>query len=84
MSILLNTLLAPLIGPMKGLLWVAEQIKDQADAEIYDDSKILVELSELELRLDLGQIELKDFEAQEDVLLQRLQEIREAKKNDTV
>ncbi|MDT8853867.1 gas vesicle protein GvpG [Paracoccaceae bacterium Fryx2] len=84
MSIILNTLLAPLIGPMKGLLWVAEQIKDQADAEIYDDSKILVELSELELRLDLGQIELEDFEAQEDVLLQRLQKVREAKKNDNV
>jgi len=84
MSIILNTLLAPLIGPMKGLLWVAEQIKDQADAEIYDDSKILVELSELELRLDLGQIELENFEAQEDVLLQRLQKVREAKKNDNV
>ncbi|NQV95973.1 MAG: gas vesicle protein GvpG [Sphingomonadales bacterium] len=84
MSIILNILLAPLIGPMKGLLWVAEQIKDQTDTELYDDSKILVELSELELRLDLGQIELKDFEAQEDVLLQRLQKVREAKKNDTV
>lgn len=84
MGIILNTLMSPLTGPMKGLLWVAEQIKDQADAEIYDDSKILVELSELELRLDLEQIELKDFEAQEDVLLQRLQEIRKAKKNDTV
>jgi len=83
-SIILNILLAPLIGPMKGLLWVAEQIKDQTDTELYDDSKILVELSELELRLDLGQIELKDFEAQEDVLLQRLQKVREAKKNDTV
>ena len=83
MGILLNTLASPLIGPMEGLLWVAEQIKDQADAEIYDDSKILVELSELELSLDLEQIELKDFEAQEDVLLQRLQEIRKAKKNDT-
>ena len=84
MSIILNTLMAPLVGPMKGLLWVAEQIKDQTDAEIYDDSKILVELSELELRLDLEQIELKDFEAQEDVLLQRLQAVRKAKQNDTV
>lgn len=72
------------MGPMKGILWIAETIKDQADAEKYDDSKILVELSELELQLDLGQIELEDFEEQEDVLLQRLQEIREAKKNDTV
>lgn len=84
MSIILNTLLAPLIGPMKGIIWVAEQVKDAADAENYDDSKILVELSELELRLDLGQIGHEDFEAQEDVLLQRLQKVREAKKNDTV
>ncbi len=84
MSVIFNALLSPLIGPMKGLIWVAEQIKDQSDSEIYDDSKILVELSELELRFDLGQIELKDFEAQEDVLLQRLQEIRKAKKNGTI
>ncbi|AGI74880.1 MAG: hypothetical protein ACI9B8_002495 [Sulfitobacter sp.] len=83
MSIILNTLMGPLIGPMKGLLWVAEQIKDQADAELYDDSKILVALSELELSFDLEQIELKEFEAQEDVLLQRLQAIRKAKQNDT-
>ncbi|MFT7493493.1 MAG: hypothetical protein ACI9RO_000939 [Alteromonas macleodii] len=84
MSIILNTLIGPLIGPMKGLLWVAEQIKDQADAELYDDTKILLALSELELSFDLEEIELKEFEAQEDVLLQRLQAIRKAKKNDTV
>ncbi|AGI68581.1 GvpG-like protein [Octadecabacter antarcticus 307] len=84
MGIILNTLMSPLIGPMKGVFWVAEQIKDQTDAEIYDDSKILVELSELELLLDLEKIELKDFEAKEDVLLKRLQEIRKAKKNDSV
>jgi len=82
MSILLNTLLSPIIGPMKGVLWVAEKIKEQSDAEYYDDSKILVELSELELKLELEQIEIADFETQEDFLLQRLQEIREAKKND--
>jgi len=84
MSILLNTLLAPLIGPIKGVFWLAETIKEQVDAENYDDSKILVGLSELELQLDLGQIEIEDFEEQEEVLLQRLQEIREAKKNDTI
>lgn len=82
MGIILNAIMIPLIGPMKGLLWVAEQIKDQSDAEIYDDTKILLALSELELSLDLEKIDLQEFEAQEDVLLQRLQAIRKAKKND--
>ena len=84
MSILLNVLLAPVIGPIKGVIWVAETIKDRVDAEVYDDSKILVALSELELQLDLGQIEIDDFEDQEDALLKELQAIREAKKNDHI
>lgn len=82
MSFLLNILLAPVMGPMKGVLWLAETINDQVEAEKFDGDKVRAELSELELRLDLGQIELEDYEKQEDALLRRLKEIREAKQDD--
>ncbi len=72
-------LTAPVLGPLRGVLWLARMIDDQARAELYDEDKIRGDLAELELRLDLGEIELADFEAQEEVLLQRLKAAREVR-----
>ena len=81
MTILGRVLAAPVLGPLRGVLWLARTIDDQAKAELYDEDKIRGTLAELELRLDLGEIELGDFEAQEEVLLQRLKVAREAKRD---
>ena len=81
MSILGSLLSAPVLGPIKGVLWLAQTIDDQAKAEMYDEDKIRGALAELELKLDLGDIELDDYEAEESRLLQRLKEIGEAKKD---
>lgn len=81
MSILGRILSAPVAGPIQGVLWLTRTIDDQARAEIYDEDKIRGTLAELELRLDLGEIELEDYEAQEDILLRRLKEVREAREN---
>ena len=72
-------LTAPVLGPLRGVLWLARMIDDQARAELYDEDKIRGDLAELELQLDLGEIELTDFEAQEEVLLQRLKAAREVR-----
>ena len=72
-----RVLTAPALGPLRGVLWLARMIDDQARAELYDEDKIRGDLVELELQLDLGEIELADFEAQEEVLLQRLKAARE-------
>lgn len=79
MSVLGRVLAAPVLGPIQGVLWLARLIDDQARAELYDEGKIRGALAELELRLDLGEIALADFEAQEEILLQRLKVAREAK-----
>lgn len=81
MSILGRILSAPVLGPIQGVLWLARTIEDQANRELYDEDKVRGAMAELELRLDLGEIELDDYEAQEEILLQRLNEIREAKKD---
>lgn len=81
MTILGRVLAAPVLGPLRGVLWLARTIDEQAKAELYDEDKIRGTLAELELRLDLGEIELGDFEAQEEVLLQRLKVAREAKRD---
>lgn len=81
MNILGKVLAAPVAGPIRGILWLAQSIDGQVKKELYDEDKVRGALSELEIRLDLGEIELADYEAQEDDLLQRLREIREMKKN---
>jgi len=81
MSILVNILTAPVTVPIKGVLWIARTIDDQVKKEIYDEDKVRGALTELEIKLDLGEIKLDDYEAQEEELLQRLREIREMKKN---
>lgn len=81
MSILTTVLAAPVAGPVRGILALARIIDDQVKKEFYDEDKVRGALAELELRLDLGEIEVEDYEALEDDLLERLKTIREMKRN---
>jgi len=79
MGILDGILMSPVLGPINGLLWLARTIEEQANAERWDEGKVVAGLQELELDLDLGKISLEEYETREAVLLQQLKEIREAK-----
>ena len=79
MGILGSLLMSPVFGPINGVLWLARTIEEQANAERWDEGKVIAGLQELELDLDLGKIGLEEYEAREAVLLQQLKEIREAK-----
>ena len=76
-STLLKVATFPVSLPLDGLLWVAERIKDQAEAEYYDEGAVRGRLLELELKLDLGEITEEEYQAAEDQLLDLLTEIRE-------
>ena len=82
MGILGSLLMSPVLGPIDGVLWLARTIQEQANAELWDEGKITAGLQELELDLDLGKIDLDEYETCEAVLLQQLKEIREAKNDD--
>jgi len=79
MGILGSLLTLPVLGPIDGVLWIARTIEEQANAERWDESKVSGALAELELDLDLGKIDLEEYEAREAALLEQLKEIREAK-----
>jgi hypothetical protein len=79
MGILGSLLMSPVLGPINGVLWLARTIEEQANAERWDEGKVVAGLQELELDLDFGKIDLEEYEAREAVLLQQLKEIREAK-----
>jgi Gas vesicle protein G len=69
-------LLGPLnlfLGP---ILFVAEQIADQAEEAMLDDKAIVSQLTRLGADLDAGRIDEASFEEQEAVLLERLEEIQ--------
>ncbi|MBH5338184.1 gas vesicle protein GvpG [Streptomyces pactum] len=54
--------------------WVLRQVVTQAEREYYDPARVRRELAELERRLDDGLIDETEFERQEDLLLDRLEE----------
>ena len=81
MSVVTTVLAAPVAGPLRGILALARAIDDRVKQEVYDEDKVRGALAELEIRLDLGEIELEAYEAEEDELLQRLKTIREMKRN---
>lgn len=77
MGLLLDLLAFPLMGPVKGLVWVAGKVAEQAENELYNADKVRGQLMELELRLDLGEITEEEYLEAEEFLLERLRIIQE-------
>jgi len=79
MSLLLDLLTLPVSGPIKGLIWVAQKVVEQAERELYDEEAIRGQLMDLELRYDLGELSEEEYLTGEEVLLARLKVARERK-----
>jgi hypothetical protein len=79
MKFLIDLLTAPVTMPLKGLVWVAEKVAEQADDQIYDENRIRGQLMELELQVDLGDIDEEEYMKAEEILLDRLRIARERK-----
>jgi len=77
MGFLIDLLTFPVMGPIKGLVWIAKKVAEQAENELYNADKVRGQLVELELRLDLGEITEQEYLAAEEILLERLRVIRE-------
>ena len=73
---LISGLLTLPLAPVRGVAWVAEQVADQAEQELYDEGKIMRELAAVELAHDAGEIDDDTLAQQVDMLLERLEEGR--------
>lgn len=73
-----DLLTLPFLGPLKGLTWVADKIREQAELQLPSEQTIRRDLTELQLRMDLGEIDEEEFEREEELLLQQLRELRNA------
>lgn len=77
METLLNLLTFPILGPIRGVQWIAEKVAEQAERELYSEDAVRGQLTELELRFDLGEITEQEYLTAEEVLLGRLRVVRE-------
>jgi Gas vesicle protein G len=60
------------IAPVRGTAWVAQQIADEADRQLYDEDAIKRELVQLEIDHEKGQIGDDERERIERDLFERL------------
>ena len=60
------------LAPVRGTVWVAEQIAEEAERQLYDEDAIKREMLQLEIDSDEGRLGEKEREAKEDELLERL------------
>ncbi|MFJ4848323.1 MULTISPECIES: gas vesicle protein GvpG [unclassified Streptomyces] len=63
------------LAPVRGVVWVVERVKEAAEEEYYDPGPVERQLGALEKELLAGRIDEETFEAREDELLDRLEEI---------
>ena len=75
MGLLTGILLLPL-APVRGTIWVAEQLAEQAARELDEEVVVRRLLAEAELELDRGALTVDEFEQVEDELLERLERAR--------
>ena len=73
---LITGLLTLPLAPVRGTVWLAERIQEQAEAELYDVSAIRTGLMELEEAREAGSMAPEEIDAAENDLLERLMEIR--------
>jgi hypothetical protein len=69
---LITGLLTLPLAPVRGTVWVAEQLLAQAEAEYYDEGTIRARLMEVEAAREAGEIGDEEAAAIEDELVARL------------
>ena len=77
---LLKLLGLPLTLPAAGIRFTLEKIADLAEAEMNSEEPVKEELLELQVALEEGRIDEKAYVAREAVLLARLRELRERRR----
>lgn len=69
---LLTGLLGLPLAPVRGVLWVAEQVKDQAEEQYYDPVRIRTQLERVDEARRAGEVSEEEAAELENELLQRL------------
>jgi uncharacterized protein HemY len=71
---LISGLLGLPLAPLRGTVWVAEQVLQQAEQEYYDPGRIRAQLREIDRLREEGVLTEEEAVDQEDALVERLLE----------
>lgn len=74
---LMKVLLAPIMGPISGVAWIAEKIEERANTEFDDQENLHKQLLSLQLALDIGEITEEEYDLREEEILLKIQELEE-------
>lgn len=66
----------PFLLPVKGFVWIGKKLKETADAEITDKSKVHEELLDNQMRFEMGAVSEEEYTKKEEIILERLEAIR--------
>ena len=69
---LITGLLTLPLAPIRGTVWIAERIYEQAEAELNDERTIQAQLMEIQAAREAGEIDEATAAEAEDILLERL------------
>lgn len=70
-----------ILAPLKGLIFIGKEINDVIEHETSDEGAIKERLMALQLRFELDEIDVDEYDLKEDELLNLLANIREMKQN---
>jgi hypothetical protein len=69
---LISGLLLLPLAPVRGTVWIAEKIYEQAESEFYDERTIRAQLMEIDRARQAGEIDEQAAAEAEDILVERL------------
>jgi len=70
----------PVSGPYKGIKYIFEEIHGEVQKEQLDEERIMSQLMELQLRLELEEIDQEEYDRQEKDLMEHLAAVRKYKR----
>jgi len=70
-----------LLAPLKGVIFIAEQINEVIEKEMSDEGSIKERLMALQLKFEMDEIGEEEYDKREDELLKTLERIRTEKQN---
>jgi Gas vesicle protein G len=73
---LITGLLTLPLAPVRGTVWVAERVLEQAEREYYDEGAIRAQLLDIDAALEAGTISDDEALEAEDALVERMMEGR--------
>jgi hypothetical protein len=66
------------LAPVRGVAWVAQQVAEEAERELYSEERIRRDLLQAEIDRDAGLIDEQEHKRRADALVRQLAEARRA------